>query len=140
MRIHFQKVLPILLTLFFLFGVCGSHAAASEVDVNTADVKALVKLPGIGKVTAERIVAERTENGHFRDMKDLQKRVNGIGNKTASRLEGKVTFSKTTNKSPEKTTRTKEDAAGKEGKEERPGKEMDAARKKGGADKGQKDR
>lgn len=48
------------------------------VDINTANVYELCVLPGIGRITAEKIVAEREVNGPYRSIEDLA-RVNGIG-------------------------------------------------------------
>ena len=54
-----------------------------KIDVNTADKETLMKLPGIGEVLAERILADRAENGPYTGPEDLL-RVKGIG---ASQLE-----------------------------------------------------
>ena len=59
-------------------------AVQLQIDVNAADWAELSLLPGVGEQLARRIVAERTENGPFRDWDDLL-RVRGIGPKT---LEG----------------------------------------------------
>ncbi len=50
----------------------------SRVNVNTATAEELTVLPGIGPALAERIIAERTENGPFRYPEDLVT-VKGIG-------------------------------------------------------------
>lgn len=88
-----QKILMALLVFCFLMGVSGNLALAAVVDVNTADVKELTKIPGVGKVMAERIVTERTSGGYFKDLQDLQKRVKGIGKKSAEKMKDKVSFS-----------------------------------------------
>jgi len=70
-----------------------SISVFASVNLNTASLKELQKLPGIGKKTAEAIVAEREANGHFTDLKDLSKRVKGVGKKTVEKLEeAGVTF------------------------------------------------
>lgn len=51
---------------------------ADKINVNTADVETLQKIPGIGAVLAQRIVDFRTENGPFQTISELT-RVNGIG-------------------------------------------------------------
>lgn len=59
----------------------GTAVAASEegkLNINTASSTELTKLPGIGAVIADRIVAYREENGDFDSIQDL-KLVNGIG-------------------------------------------------------------
>ena len=60
-------------------------------DLNHATVAELLCLPGIGQVLAERIVAERTAHGPFRDVADL-KRVKGLGATRIERLRGSVTI------------------------------------------------
>ncbi len=65
------------------------HSAAVPsgiININTAGVDDLVRLPRIGPKTAARIIAWRLENGTFRVKKDLQK-VKGIGPKTYQKLK-----------------------------------------------------
>ena len=61
-------------------------------DVNTADEDDLVRLPGIGRELARRIIRERQERGAFVNLRDFQ-RVKGIGPKKAAALAGWVRFS-----------------------------------------------
>ncbi len=63
---------------------------AGAVNVNAADAAALDELPGIGPVLAERIVADRTANGPFVSIEDLD-RVSGIGPSLVARLAGLAT-------------------------------------------------
>ncbi|MFZ5969519.1 MAG: helix-hairpin-helix domain-containing protein [Bacillota bacterium] len=53
---------------------------SDKININTASVKELDSLKGIGTVLAERIVTYRSENGYFKDIQDLKK-VSGIGEK-----------------------------------------------------------
>lgn len=62
------------------------------IDVNSADQRALARLPGIGTELARRIIEERNQNGHFVNLTDLQ-RVRGIGPRKAAMLSGWVKFS-----------------------------------------------
>ncbi|BCA80422.1 helix-hairpin-helix domain-containing protein [Desulfuromonas sp. AOP6] len=66
----------------------GGDAAAvvAVVNINQATVTELQRLPDIGQVTAERIVAYRTEKGPFRSSSDLVK-VKGIGQKKLEKLK-----------------------------------------------------
>ena len=54
------------------------EAESVLININTADAETLTKLPGIGSVTAERIIAYRDENGNFSSVDELIN-VQGIG-------------------------------------------------------------
>jgi competence protein ComEA len=56
------------------------------VNVNTADSYALQTLPGIGPVTAEKIIEYRTSHGLFTRIEDLQN-IEGIGSGTLEKIK-----------------------------------------------------
>ncbi|MER7012595.1 ComEA family DNA-binding protein [Saccharopolyspora sp. NPDC000359] len=56
-----------------------------KVDLNTATEEQLDELPGIGEVTAKRIVRWRTEHGRFDSVEQLRE-VGGIGRSRFARL------------------------------------------------------
>ena len=64
---------------------------ASLVNINTADQVALESLPGIGPVTAQSILAWRTEHGAFTSVDQLLD-VDGIGEATLAELTPYVTL------------------------------------------------
>ena len=66
-------------------------AEALRVSVNRAGEAELTALPGIGPVTARRILEERRRDGQFVTARDLL-RVKGISAKTLEKLRGLVTF------------------------------------------------
>ena len=53
-------------------------AGDMPVNINTASVKQLMKLEGVGQKVAERIVEYRTTNGPFKKAEDVRK-VEGVG-------------------------------------------------------------
>jgi competence protein ComEA len=55
------------------------------VDLNRADVDLLDTLPGVGPVTAQKIVDWREQHGRFTKADELQE-VDGIGPKTYARI------------------------------------------------------
>lgn len=57
-----------------------AQAVTYPIDLNTAGKEALMTLPGIGEVLAQRILAYRDENGPFRTVEELLN-VDGIGEK-----------------------------------------------------------
>ena len=59
---------------------------AKNVNINSADIKAISTLPGIGPKLAQRIVEYRTQNGLFKD-KETLKNVPGIGPKKFLEIE-----------------------------------------------------
>lgn len=78
-----------------------SPAPERQVDLNTASIDELKRLPGIGPVLADRIMHHREAYGPFLEVGDLT-RVRGIGAKTLAQLEPLVAVRGTTrNVSPE---------------------------------------
>ena len=65
----------------------GSNAAvqATPLDLNAATVEQLDGLPGVGPVTAQRIVDWRTRNGRFATVDQLRE-VEGIGERRLGQL------------------------------------------------------
>jgi len=60
--------------------------AGAPVNINTADEAALDTLPGVGPSTAQKIIADREQNGAFASPEDLG-RVSGIGPKRLESLK-----------------------------------------------------
>jgi len=58
--------------------VLPTYHDARKIDLNTASVEGLVRLPGIGEVLAGRIVAYREAHGRFASIEELVA-VSGIG-------------------------------------------------------------
>ena len=52
----------------------------SQININTATIEELDKLPGVGEATANKIVSHRNDNGEFKNIEEI-KNVNGIGDK-----------------------------------------------------------
>jgi len=69
----------------------GAPPAAGLVDLNTADQTALESLPEVGPVTAQAIIAWRTEHGGFSAVSQLLD-VDGIGDATLAKLTPYVTL------------------------------------------------
>ena len=61
-------------------GAAPANANSGLVNINSATVKELEALPGIGSVLAREIVSDRNANGPFSSIEDLT-RVQGIGSK-----------------------------------------------------------
>jgi competence protein ComEA len=61
------------------------------ININTADLKTLQSLPGLGKTKAAAIIAYREQFGEFASLADL-KNVKGIGDKVIAKLDGKISF------------------------------------------------
>jgi competence protein ComEA len=64
-------------------------ADASRINVNTATVEELQRLPGVGEATAASIVDDREQNGPFSSAEDLM-RVSGIGEKKFDKMRGMI--------------------------------------------------
>ena len=63
----------------------GSGASDGKVSLNSATAAQLETLPGVGPVTAQKIIAWREEHGRFSKLEELQE-VPGIGAKTYQQL------------------------------------------------------
>jgi competence protein ComEA len=65
--------------------VASTGFAFAQVDVNKADAAALDSVKGVGPSMSKTILTERSK-GEFKDWADFQKRVKGVGDKTAIKL------------------------------------------------------
>ena len=68
------------------------HPPARTIDLNAASVKELEELPGVGHVTAQRIIDMRQKSGRFRRVEDLLA-IRGISQKKLEALRPYVTVS-----------------------------------------------
>lgn len=66
-------------------------APAALVNLNTATAEQLDTLPGVGEVTARKILAWRTSHGSFSSVEELLE-VDGIGDKTLAEIAPLVTL------------------------------------------------
>ena len=63
---------------------------AKPIDLNTATIQQLEELPGVGAVTAQRILDMRQKSGPFHRVEDLLA-VRGIGEKRLARIRPYIT-------------------------------------------------
>lgn len=63
-----------------------SSLAEKSININTAGISELVKLPGIGEKTAEKIIQLRKERGKFKRLDELMD-VKGIGEAKFSKIK-----------------------------------------------------
>ena len=78
--------------------------AQEKIDLNRASTAQLEKLPGIGKVLAAEIVADRKSNGPFQSVEDLS-RINGISSRLIANIYDLVFI-------PQKGKKANKEAAG----------------------------
>ncbi len=67
-----------------------TQSTSSIVNINTASQDELETLPGIGPVTAQKIIEYRQTNGDFSSIEGIQK-VSGIGPATFDKIEALIT-------------------------------------------------
>lgn len=86
-----RRVVLIMAVCVFSFSISlVSHAEMTEkVNINTATVKELRGLDGIGRTLSKRIVKYRNEHGSFKSVGELRN-VKGLGKTTFSKIEDKV--------------------------------------------------
>ena len=78
-------------TTFAQSDMLSKQVQSAVVNINTADLKQLIKLPGVGKKKAQAIIDYRETNGDFASLEDLAK-VKWVGKKMLAKLDGKVAF------------------------------------------------
>ena len=93
-----SKIFLIIFLVLAIFSMSGIQLQGAEkrvvkksgqININTAGVDQLSKLPGIGKKKAERIISFRKKNGRFRRTREIMK-VKGIGEKTFKKFAGRI--------------------------------------------------
>ncbi|WP_034849450.1 helix-hairpin-helix domain-containing protein [Clostridium hydrogeniformans] len=67
----------------------GSNSSDGKVNLNSATKEELLKLPGVGAATADKIIAWRDNNGGFKSIEDIKK-VSGIGESKFNNLKEKI--------------------------------------------------
>lgn len=68
-----------------------AKAAGDKVNINSAGLDDLQKLPSIGPKIAQRILDYRKQNGNFKKVEDLMK-VRGIGEKVFLKMKDQLTI------------------------------------------------
>lgn len=66
-------------------GAGGAASSTGKIDLNAATAEQLDTLPGVGPVTAQKILAWRAAHGRFRTVAELQE-VDGIGPKSYAEI------------------------------------------------------
>jgi competence protein ComEA len=64
-------------------------AVTGTININTASIADLQRLPGIGAKTASRVVEYRQKNGPFKKVEELMN-VRGVGEKSFLKLKGQI--------------------------------------------------
>lgn len=64
----------------------GITSGSDKIDINSATLEELDKIPGVGPVTAQKIIDYREKNGYFSSIEDLEK-IDGIGKKTIDKFK-----------------------------------------------------
>ena len=95
-RLAKQRFLSCLLLVGLVSGVALAQGKktvpAKPIDLNAATIKELKELPGVGPVTAQRILDARQTSGRFRRVEDLLA-IRGISTKRLEALRPYVTVS-----------------------------------------------
>jgi competence ComEA-like helix-hairpin-helix protein len=85
-------IATLLIVLSFVAAQAEKNPPAKPIDLNVANVKELQELPGVGPVTARRIIDMRQKSGRFHRVEDLLA-VRGISQKKLDALRPYVTVS-----------------------------------------------
>jgi competence protein ComEA len=89
---RFVRGFSVLVLVLFVL-TAGGLLAQGKVDINSADMKELMSLRGVGEARAKAIVTYRQTNGPFQSLDDL-KNVPSIGNKIIQDNRSMIVFGK----------------------------------------------
>jgi competence ComEA-like helix-hairpin-helix protein len=85
-------IATLLFALSFSAAQAQKHPPAKPIDLNLANAKELQELPGVGPVTAQRIIDMREKSGRFHRVEDLLA-VRGISQKKLDAMRPYVVVS-----------------------------------------------
>src|ERR1035441_7282090 len=85
-------ILSIVLVISFASILAQKRPPAKPIDLNVANSTELQQLPGVGAVTAKRIIDMRQKSGRFRRVEDLLA-IHGISMKRLEALRPYITVS-----------------------------------------------
>jgi competence ComEA-like helix-hairpin-helix protein len=95
-RLTKQSFFSCLLLLTLMAGIAFAQGKkkppTKPIDLNAATIKELEELPGVGPVTAQRIIEARQKSGRFRRVEDLLA-IRGISAKRLETLRPYITVS-----------------------------------------------
>jgi competence protein ComEA len=98
MRPHFSRacrsrglILSLILFISFANALAQKQPPSKPIDLNVANVKELQQLPGVGAVTAQRIIDMRQKSGRFKRVEDLLA-IRGISQKKLDAMRAYVTL------------------------------------------------
>ncbi len=80
---------------------------SGKVNINTATVEDLTKLPGVGSITAKQIITYRQKAGEFRSVQELRD-IYGFSRTTYDKIEKYVTVDKATDVKSSSTGRSQQ--------------------------------
>jgi len=75
----------------FMLKSAGAYSNEGKININHASVDELTKIPGVGPVTAQKIIEYREKNGPFKTPEDLLK-IDGIGKKKLEKMKEFLVF------------------------------------------------
>lgn len=85
----FSPTPPVGINRFDTAALDRSIASSKIININEADAAELMRLEGVGRAVAERIVAYRAEHGRFASPSRIMD-VKGIGEKTFEKIKDRI--------------------------------------------------
>ena len=94
LAIVIAAIVGICINIFFSYGkkvrVTSYETSFEKININTAQTAELEKLPGVGRVTAKRIIEHRQKSGGYKTIEEIME-IKGMSSKKYEKIKNYIT-------------------------------------------------